>query len=172
MSKIREFGDSVLRKKCEEVTVFDDNLKNVIRNLLDTVRSTPTGVGLAAPQIGVSLRLFVISLWEYDKAGKVQYDTPIVYINPKILSYSEEQVYYDEGCLSIPGVYHEVERPKEIVIEAKNEQGEVFRQDLTGYHARVFLHENDHLNGVLFIDRLPPRARKSLDRDLQRIKKK
>lgn len=172
IKEIREYGDPVLRKKCEEVTSFDFTLKELIRDLLDTLRSTPTGVGIAAPQIGVSLRVFVIGIWDYDRAGKIVYDPPIVYINPKILSYSEEEVYYDEGCLSIPRIYYEVKRPRDVVIQAQDENGNVFQQELTGYHARAFLHENDHLNGVLFIDRLPPRIRKSLDKDLHKIKKK
>jgi peptide deformylase len=169
--KICLYGDPVLRKHCEEVKLFDDEFKQLIRDMIDTTLQSRTGVAIAAPQIGVPLRVFVFCLWDNDAKGNPVYERPKVYANPKILSHSDEEVFYDEGCLSIPGIRAEVKRPRTILIEAQNENGTVFQEELTDFPARAFLHENDHLNGVLFLDRLPPPVRKSLYKKLQKGKR-
>lgn len=169
--KICLYGDPVLRKNCEEVKLFDNEFKQIIRNMIDTTLHSRTGVAIAAPQIGVALRAFVVCLWDNDVNGNPVHERPKVYVNPKILSYSVEEVFYDEGCLSIPGTRAEVKRPRTILIEAQNENGTIFQEELTDFPARVFQHENDHLNGVLFIDHLSPPVRKSLYKKLQKGKR-
>ncbi len=170
--KICLYGDPILRKRAEEVKVFDEELKQLIRDMMDTCLHSRTGAAIAAPQIGVALRVFVFCLWDYNDKGQVVYERPKVYINPKIISHSEEEVYYDEGCLSIPGIRAEVKRPKTVYIEAQNENGTLFREELKDIEARAFQHENDHLDGVLFIDRVSTQLRKSFVKKLQKYTKR
>ncbi len=120
------------------------------------------GVGLAAPQVGLSLRMFVM---DYG-------DGPIKVINPEIIEKSEEKVIDEEGCLSLPDVFAEVERAKWIKVRFQNERGEWQEMELEGYSARVFQHEYDHLDGILFIDRLPPAKRALLKPKLLEIIRK
>ena len=124
----------------------------MIENMLETMYHAE-GVGLAAPQVGELKRIFVTHLPE---------DSPRVFINPEIVATSEEQTTYEEGCLSIPGLYAEVVRPAWVTVQARNEEGKLFTIDVTGLLARVVQHELDHLNGVLFIDRLPEKKRQRI----------
>ena len=141
---IVKIGDDILRKNCKEVTKYDDSFRMLTQAMLSTLEEAD-GVGLAAPQIGVDGRFFVVDIRE----GK-QY----VFVNPEIIETSEEMGPYEEGCLSIPGVYHNVMRPIRVKVTAYNEYGKPFTIDADGLLARVIQHENDHLNGHLFIDRL------------------
>ncbi|WP_319477141.1 peptide deformylase [Marispirochaeta aestuarii] len=143
MMNIVTLGDDVLREKSTRVEEFDDNLHRLIDDMANLMRGQ--GIGLAAPQVGVSKRLFICQpeghkLW--------------VFINPEITLTSEEQGDYEEGCLSIPGIWSDVVRPVQVQIQAFNEKGRPFRVDADGILARVIQHELDHLNGVLFIDHL------------------
>ena len=142
--EIVKIGDDILRKKCKPVEKFDDALRLLTSAMLDTLEEAE-GVGLAAPQVGVDGRFFVVDI----RDGK-QY----VFINPEILETSEELGPYEEGCLSIPGVYHNVMRPVRVKVHAQDEYGRAFVLDADGLLARVIQHENDHLDGKLFIDRL------------------
>lgn len=146
---IRQFGDPVLRQKAAEVEEITDLHRRLISDMLDTMRDAP-GVGLAGPQVGVMERIFV---WETDEEfGAV--------INPKIVSASDELVDGEEGCLSLPGLYYNVARPRSIVVEGLDENGDPIRWEVEDFRARVFQHEIDHLDGVLFVDRLSEEDRK------------
>ncbi|MBQ6820141.1 MAG: peptide deformylase [Clostridium sp.] len=142
--KIRINGDEVLRKKCKDVTEITPRTLKLIKDMADTMYEAD-GVGLAAPQVGILQRIFVIDV--FDDYGLR------VFINPEILEVSGSQVG-EEGCLSVPGESAEVDRPNYVKVKAFNEKGEEFILEATELLARAILHENDHLNGKLFIDYL------------------
>ncbi len=148
--------DKILRQKARPVTQFDDELQRLIDDMIETMREAP-GVGLAAPQVGKSLRLTVIeTLAELDEEGNEIEDSRELYViaNPEIAWTSRQMVDGIEGCLSIPGYVGEVERHEEIRVRAQDRHGKPTRLKVNGWTARIFQHEIDHLNGVLFIDRL------------------
>ena len=161
MYRIRLLGDPILRKKSKKIEVFDDGLKEIASNMLQTMYAND-GVGLAAPQVGFSIRLFVMD------AG----DGPRIVVNPEILEMSEEKLEGEEGCLSIPDVFEYVERSKSVKVRYLDTLGNVHEETLEGYPARVFQHEYDHLEGILFIDRLNPVKRALLRGKLLEIIKK
>lgn len=140
---IKIMGSPILRERAGEVGKVRDEDRRLIADLLDTMRNAP-GVGLAAPQVGVSKRIFV---WEVEEEhGAV--------IDPVIVERSDDLVAGEEGCLSIPGLLYEVPRADRVVVEGRDQDGEVLRIEATDFKARVFQHEIDHLDGILFIDRL------------------
>lgn len=144
----------ILRKKAIKVTNFDKNFQQLVDDMIETMIDAP-GVGLAAPQIGVSQRLIVVRLPD-DEESKEEYgdQAGVVYVvaNPKIIKTSKEVVDGIEACLSIPGYYGEVERYEMIVITGQDRHGKEFRIKAKGWQARVFQHEIDHLDGVLYTD--------------------
>jgi len=144
MLDIYTLGEEVLTEKAKPVKTFDSALALLVDAMFETMAEAD-GVGLAAPQVGVSERLFVIDL----RDGKRW-----VFINPEIIATSEECVTAEEGCLSIPGVFSEVTRAARVSVQARNLQGRPFTVEAEGLFARAIQHELDHLNGVLFIDRL------------------
>ena len=144
MLDIYRIGDEILRTKCEKVTQFDHSLEILIDAMFDTLDEAD-GVGLAGPQVGVDKRLFIVSLND---------GTRKVFVNPEIVETSVDTCPYEEGCLSIPGVYHNVIRPSKVKVFAQDEKDHAFTLDASGLLARVIQHENDHLDGKLFIDRL------------------
>jgi peptide deformylase len=142
--------DPVLRRKAHKVTEFDNDLKTLINDMVETLREAP-GVGLAAPQIGISSRLIVIEFGdeENDDAPKKLY----IIANPEIIEASEDdKVKGVEGCLSIPGLVGEVDRYHRIIVKGMNRMGKPVKIKAEGWLARIFQHEIDHLNGVLFTD--------------------
>ena len=141
---IRINGDDVLRKKCKVVTEITPRTLKLIKDMAETMYEED-GVGLAAPQVGILQRIFVIDV--FDDYGLR------VFINPEILEVSGTQIG-EEGCLSVPGEAAEIERPNYVKVKALNEKGEEFVLEATELLARAILHENDHLNGKLFIDYL------------------
>jgi peptide deformylase len=143
MPPIRLFPDAALREKSSPVSQIDDGIRRLIRNLVSAMHEQPDGVGLAAPQLGVPLRVFVFDVG----------DGPKALINPVIETADgwEERL---EGCLSIPGLYYPVERPSRVVVAGVDEDGQRVRFEMTGLGARVVQHETDHLDGILFFDRL------------------
>jgi peptide deformylase len=145
MLDIYTLGEEVLREKTERVTVFDNALAIFVDAMFDTMAEAD-GIGLAAPQVGVSKRLFVV---DTRRPGE-----RMVFINPEIIETSQTQCALEEGCLSIPGMYYDIIRPEEIVVQAQDLSGKSFVKRASGMLARVIQHENDHLNGVLFIDRM------------------
>jgi peptide deformylase len=137
-------GHELLRQKAEPVKTFDAALVKTAEEMLEALHEG-RGVGLAGPQVGLLKRIFIVH---------VEGDIPRVFINPSIIETSPETVKYEEGCLSIPGIWADVIRPRIVKIQAWNERGRPFTLETEGILARVILHEYDHLEGVLFIDRL------------------
>ena len=140
----------ILRRKARPVTDFGTEFQTLVDDMIETMRLAP-GVGLAAPQVGIPLQLFVAE-WgddEDDDAPKKTY----VFANPEIKRFSRDTEAGVEGCLSIPGLVGEVERALSVTIQGQNRRGQPVRVKANGWLARIFQHENDHLNGVLFIDR-------------------
>ncbi|MBL8050468.1 MAG: peptide deformylase [Anaerolineales bacterium] len=148
----------ILRKKAKPVTKFDKDLQTLIDDMIETMREAP-GVGLAAPQINLPMQLAVIEYAEGEDDENKPEDAPppekklFVIINPEITKVSEEKVLGVEGCLSIPGLLGEVERHEAIQVKALNRHGSPVKLKLDGWMARIFQHEIDHLNGVLFTDK-------------------
>ncbi|MDQ3953723.1 MAG: peptide deformylase [Actinomycetota bacterium] len=155
---IRTFGDPVLRQRAREVDRVTDVHRRLVADMLETMRDAP-GVGLAGPQVGVLERVFV---WEVEGRHGVLF-------NPVIVSRSEERVTDEEGCLSIPGLAYDVERHASVAVEGLDEHGRPVSIDAGDdvFLARVFQHEIDHLDGVLFLDRLPDDSRKMAMRTLR-----
>lgn len=158
---IRLFGDPVLREKVPEVTEFDDALRRLADDMLETMREA-SGAGLAANQVGVLKRLFT---WELHQDGEALDHG--AYVNPEILETSEEVQEGDEGCLSFPGLFYPTTRPIRVRLRAFDVHGEPFDREGEGMLARIFLHELDHLNGILFIDHLARHDRKEAMRRIR-----
>ena len=164
---IRLYGDPILRKVASPVTEFNDALATLAENMIETMYEA-NGVGLAAPQIGIAKRMFVaLETKESEEEDDDEANTreqkkkqwgvvdEHVMINPEI-SLPDGQVLMQEGCLSLPGLYVEaVERPEHIHVKYQDVKGNWHERDVDGHFARVIQHENDHLDGVLFLDRLP-----------------
>ncbi len=139
----------ILRNQTEKITDFNSiYLKRIIKNLRDTLKKTPNGIGLAAPQIGESLKIFVIDS-QLAKSLKIS----DVFINPKIISSSFKKERLEEGCLSVPEVYGFIKRHKSVRLESYDENGKQFIVETRGLLSQIFQHEVDHLNGILFIDK-------------------
>ncbi|MBO8160758.1 MAG: peptide deformylase [Thermosipho sp. (in: Bacteria)] len=155
--KIRLFGDPILRKKSRIVEDFE--YVRSIRDEMLKIMYLEDGVGLAAPQIGVSLRFFAMD----DGNG------PLIIINPEIIEHSNEKELGEEGCLSLPGIFADVNRYKWVKLKYQDEYGNVHERLFEGYSARIVQHERDHLDGILFIDHLPSNIRKQLSPELTKI---
>lgn len=150
------FGQPVLRKTAEEIDVETyPNLKELIANMFETLKHSE-GVGLAAPQVGLPIRLFIIDL-DVISDDDPQYKGYLhTFINPEIIEESKETISMSEGCLSIPGINESVKRPEKVLVNYIDENGEEQERWLEGFEARVFQHEYDHLDGKMFVDRLTP----------------
>jgi peptide deformylase len=154
-----QFGDPILRKKAKKVSfsLFRTRKgKQLVKRMMYTMHRAP-GVGLAAPQIGLPIALAVMEIWgtpSLKKKNLLKKEGPIVLINPKIIRYSKEKVYDWEGCLSCSSICGLVPRSKEITVKYYNEQGKKVIEKVVGHWARIFQHEIDHLNGILYIDRM------------------
>jgi peptide deformylase len=146
MEEVRIFGDPVLRKKAVPVAVFDESLKGLAHEMIEVMREKD-GVGLAAPQIGKSIRIAVI-----DASGGER--EPYVLVNPEITYMSEKREDYEEGCLSVPDINLNVNRPSIVSVKALDENGTAYAiENADGLLARAIQHEIDHLDGILFVDR-------------------
>ncbi len=141
----------VLRRKARPVTRFDKELQRLIDDMIETMRTAP-GVGLAAPQVAVPWRVIVVEYAENEEDENAQPRLYVV-VNPRITRHSPETEMGVEGCLSIPGLVGEVERALSVTITGKNRHGQPLKIKAKGWLARIFQHEIDHLNGVLFTDR-------------------
>ncbi len=158
--KITKYGNPVLRKKSEKVEEINKEILELLNNMVETMYDAP-GVGLAGPQVGESKRLAVI-----DTEGVLK-----KVINPEILEMSEETDISEEGCLSIPGAYGNVERPNKINVKYQNEKGEEIIEELEGMPARAFQHETNHLDGILFVDKISPLKKRLISKKLMKLKK-
>ena len=176
---IRAYGDPVLKKQAEDIEEGHPDLEVLIENMFDTMYSA-SGVGLAAPQVGQSIRLFIVDaspFAEPDDDGNVDpeanglEDFKRVFINPEILDEEGEEWAFEEGCLSIPTIREEVIRKPDLRIRYLNEKMEEEEAEFNGVAARIIQHEYDHLDGVLFTDHLNPLRRRLLKRKLSDIAK-
>lgn len=164
------YGEPVLRRKASPVEKITPEIHALVNDMYETMRAND-GAGLAAPQVHKSLRLFIVCI---DKEGPHGTWIPgelEVFINPKLSEPSDKLISLAEGCLSIPKLRGVVARPESIVIEAMNLKGEIFIKKAHGIEARAIMHENDHINGVLYIDRLDLRQRQEMEPYLRKIKK-
>ena len=152
--EVRLLGDPVLREKAAPVTEVSERTKQLIRDMFDTMYAEE-GVGLAAPQVGISERIIVVDPQQDDLPA-------FALINPEILELSKETEKGEEGCLSIPGLRDIVERSYRVVVRGTTPDGETKQLDLLGLPARIIQHEVDHLDGILFFDRLSALKRKML----------
>ena len=150
---IYQYGTQVLRKKAEPVQPEEPQLEKLISEMWESMYMAD-GVGLAAPQVGKSLRFFVMDASVYADEDPSQEGIKRVIINPEILEVSEQMVSIQEGCLSIPGIHEDVLRPDWVKARYQNEHFETVEETFRGFSARIFQHENDHLDGKLFTDHL------------------
>ncbi len=156
--QIRTFGDPVLASKAAMVTDIDGKVARIVDEMFDTLYGSDSGIGLAAPQVGIQRQIFV---WDMD-------DEPMVVINPVIVESDGEWVY-DEGCLSIPGLFVEMTRPKTVLMRGLDMDGNEIEIEADELEARLFQHELDHLNGVLMFDRMQPEQRKEALAEYKRL---
>lgn len=156
--EIRTFGDPVLATPAGEVTDISGKVVRIVDEMFETLYRSDSGIGLAAPQVGIQRQIFV---WDMD-------DDPRVIINPKITESDGEWVY-DEGCLSIPGLYVEMTRPKRVLMTGIDLDGNDVSIEADELEARLFQHELDHLNGVLMFDRMQPDQRKRALEEYKRL---
>jgi peptide deformylase len=159
---IRIYGDPVLRAKATDVTTFDDSLRSLVADLFETMKAY-RGVGLAAPQVGVSQRVFVVDV-PVDETTRERFAV----INP-VISQKVGKESGEEGCLSMPGIYEEVVRAEGLLLKYVDENGQSQQRAVEGYLARAIQHEADHLDGVLFTDRLGPLKKQFLRRQLDAL---
>ena len=159
MLNIDTLGDERLKKHSILVPDFDGEIKSLIEQMFETMYANK-GIGLAAVQVGKLIRLFVVH---------VPKDTPRAFINPEVIETSVDQGSFEEGCLSIPEVNTDVVRPTQVKVQAWNIEGRPFSLDADDLLARVIQHELDHLNGVLFIDRIDPKKRERLVKQYENI---
>jgi peptide deformylase len=164
------YGHPVLRKQAREIPTDHPGLEEFIGNMFDTMYDSD-GVGLAAPQVGQSVRIFVVdaSPFAEDEAGLEDFKK--VFINPVIVGRKGERVPFNEGCLSIPNIREDVIRPEKVVIGYRDPRGKWLEEEYGGVAARIIQHEFDHLEGILFTDLLPPLRRKLLGSKLRAISK-
>lgn len=158
--------DPRLKKVCPEVSDLSDDLRRLADDMLETMYAAP-GIGLAAPQVGVLSRLIVLDCVKEEGEPP----RPIVMFNPVVVAGSDEQGTYEEGCLSIPDVYAEVTRPKEVEVRWFDQNGKEKSEGFGGLWATCVQHEIDHLNGKLFIDYLKPLKRQLITRKMQKLKR-
>lgn len=161
--KIVKYGDPVLRKKTKEITEITQEIRKLALDMLETMYAAP-GVGLAAPQIGLSLKICVIDIMPNGKKE------PYILINPKITD-GNDMVELEEGCLSFPKIYEKVKRFNEVTAEYVDINGKRRKITVDGFLAKAFQHEIDHLNGKVFIDLLSPWKRKDVEKEIRKRKK-
>ncbi|MBU2959361.1 peptide deformylase [Citreicella sp. C3M06] len=159
--------DPRLKKLCEPVPDLSDDLRVLADDMLETMYDAP-GIGLAAPQIGILSRLIVLDCAKSDNGEEAR---PLVMFNPRVLASSDERNVYEEGCLSIPDQYADVERPKLVDVEWMDANGNVQREEFDGLWATCVQHEIDHLDGKLFIDYLKPLKRQLITRKMVKFKR-
>lgn len=173
---IRAFGDPVLRQKAVDINKDYKHLSQLIENMFDTMADA-YGVGLAAPQVGLAIRLFLVDLTpfsedeNYEDISEELLNFKKVFINPKIISETGEEWKFNEGCLSIPGVREDVSRKETIKIEYLDENWEFHTEEFSDIRARVIQHEYDHIEGILFTDYLSPFKKKLIQGKLKNISK-
>ncbi|MFN8296451.1 MAG: peptide deformylase [Chitinophagales bacterium] len=163
------YGDPILKKRAEDISADYPNLQDIIKNMWQTMY-VASGVGLAAPQVGLSIRLFVVDTAQLAEKRKKEFKgIKKVFINPTILNEEGEEWKYEEGCLSIPAIREDVFRKPTIKIRYQDENFNEFTEEFDEINARVIQHEYDHIEGILFVDKLKPLKRKLLLPKLNKI---
>lgn len=164
------YGDPVLKKRAEEISAEFPELQDIIKNMWQTMYAA-SGVGIAAPQVGLSIRLFVVDTMQLSEKRKTESNTGIkkVFINATILNETGNEWKYEEGCLSIPGIREDVYRNANVKINYFDENFNEFTETFDDINARVIQHEYDHIEGILFTDKLKPLKRKLLLPKLSKI---
>ncbi|MFD0981552.1 peptide deformylase [Tropicimonas aquimaris] len=158
--------DPRLKKVCEPVPDLTDELRVLADDMLQTMYDAP-GIGLAAPQVGITKRLIVLDCVKEEGATP----RPLVMFNPEVVASSDERSVYEEGCLSIPDQYAEVERPSEVTVRWVDRDGRLQEETFADLWATCVQHEIDHLDGILFIDYLKPLKRQLITRKMQKLKR-
>ncbi len=164
--QILTIPDPRLKYKSINVENFDKNLEKIINDMFDTLSASGNGIGLAAPQVNIHQRIIVMDLREDEKSN------PQIFINPRIIKFSSEKNINEEGCLSIPEFYAEVERPSKIEVEWFDSKGKKLKKKMTGLLSICMQHEIDHLNGVLFIDHISKLKKKMVLQKFKKLKTK
>lgn len=162
------YGDKILRKKVSQVKEVDNETIELITNMFDTMRNA-SGIGLAANQVGANKAIFIVDISEVENYEDTK---PMVLINPSIKKYSEEKTVFEEGCLSIPDLRADVERPESIIISFFDTDLKEQTLEADKLLARVMQHEYDHLKGVLFTDLISDEMKKRFKKPLSKIKKR
>lgn len=162
--RIVKYPEPVLHQVGKPVTEFDDDLKTLVADMFLTMYAAQ-GVGLAAPQVDESKRLFVM-----DCSGGEDESQKIAMVNPEIVRVEGEQIG-DEGCLSFPGIYQKIQRSQRTIVRAQNVSGDWFELDGTELTARCILHETDHCDGIVFLDRMTPLKREMAKRKIKKLQK-
>lgn len=177
--KIYTYPAPVLKKIAEPVTEFDQELEELCRNMLHTMYHAP-GIGLAAPQVGVSKRVFVMDIdFDREEVTRADGETEYTYenLNPRIIinptfENKEGEILYEEGCLSVPGVYEQVKRAEKVTLHYQDLKGETHSLEAEGLLAVCLQHENDHLDGIVFLERLSMIKKNLLVKKFLKTKKK
>ncbi len=158
MLRITKLGEEILRQVAVDVQPeeINDEFRALTEEMFETMIAA-NGVGLAAPQVGIGKRFFVIIADD---------DVRRVFVNPQIISTSDDLVDYEEGCLSLPKIYENIKRPSQVTVQALNENGKPFTIEADGLLARIIQHENDHLNGIVFIDKGDPEFAKQAEQTM------
>ncbi|WP_309400684.1 peptide deformylase [Cerasicoccus maritimus] len=178
--RVTQFGEPILREKGAPVTEFNDELKEFASNMLDTMYDEE-GIGLAAQQVNVAKQIFVMDMqlgdrpvdffYEFDgKTPPLDLIMPLVVVNPEITT-KEPKAPYEEGCLSFPGIRGEVVRDTYVEMKFQDVEGNPHFVKCDGLFARVILHENDHLQGVLFVDHMTPQTLRPLQTRIKKLKR-
>jgi len=165
---ITVYGDKILRKKVSKVKEVNLKTVELIKNMFDTMRNA-NGIGLAANQVGADKSIFVIDVSKVEDYEDIK---PLALINPKIIKRSEKKVVIEEGCLSIPDIRLEVERPESITIAYQDTDLKEHTLEADGLLARVMQHEYDHLQGILFTDLVPDAVKKGVKKEINKIRKR
>lgn len=160
---IRKYGDPILRQKAQPQTVFDEALRAIAADMIETMQAA-SGIGLAANQVGLPHALCVVEVSLIEEGV-----APRAFVNPEIVQTSSELVTMEEGCLSIPDINEDVERNVRIRVRFHDLEGNPHEEEFEGVYARVLQHEIDHLNGIFFVDRLSALKRRLLKKKLQAL---
>ena len=179
--RVTKFGERILRVKGVAVEKFDRDLANLAAAMIETMHANE-GVGLAAQQVGRDLMLFVVDLRSDERAVDMNFSMdgnelpmelwmPLVVVNPSVRATSHRQISYEEGCLSFPGIFGNVDRPAAVEVDFQDVRGHPRRLQSDGILARVIQHEFDHLNGILFIDRMEASVRQEIEPEIRRLKR-
>lgn len=145
------YPNPILRKRADTVESFDEELARIVKAMYELMFSS-SGVGLAAPQVGLRKRILILN----DEGDPDKPDLNLTLINPTITGFGGDKLAFDEGCLSFPSIYAEIQRPDRCTVEAYDVEGKPIREEFSGFRSRVIQHENDHLEGVLLVDRMSP----------------